>query len=93
VHEKLPDSKVLLLGVFPRDGKTSTRRQQVAEINGIISKLDDGSKTRYLDLTSKFTDSNGDIPPDVMKDHLHPTPKGYKIWAENMQPLLDEMMK
>ncbi|MEO6789114.1 MAG: GDSL-type esterase/lipase family protein [Chthoniobacteraceae bacterium] len=93
VHEKLPDAKVLLLGVFPREGKASRHRKQIEEINSIISKLDDGKKTRYLDLTSKFTDAKGEIPKAIMPDGLHPNAAGYKIWAEAMQPLLDEMMK
>jgi len=93
VHEKLPDAKVLLLGVFPREGKESRHRKQIEEINAIICKLDDGKKTRYLDLTSKFTDANGEIPKDIMPDGLHPNAAGYKIWAEAMQPLLTEMMK
>ena len=93
VHEKLPDAKVLLLGVFPREGKESRHRKQIEEINEIISKLDDGRKTRYLDLTAKFTDANGEIPKDIMPDGLHPNAAGYKIWAEAMQLLLDEMMK
>lgn len=93
VREKLPDANVLLLGVFPREGKASRHRQQIGEINAIISKLDDGKHTRYLDLTSKFTDTNGGIPKDIMPDGLHPNAAGYKIWAEAMQPLLGEMMK
>jgi lysophospholipase L1-like esterase len=93
VHEKLPDAKVLLLGVFPREGKDSRHRKQIQDINAIISKLDDGKKTRYLDLTAKFTDTNGDIPKDIMPDGLHPNAAGYKIWAEAMQPLLGELMK
>ena len=93
VHEKLPDANVLLLGVFPREAKASRHRKQIEEINAIISKLDDGKHTRYLDLTSKFTDTNGEIPKDIMPDRLHPNAAGYKIWAEGMQPLLGELMK
>jgi beta-glucosidase len=93
VHQKLPEAKVLLLGVFPRDGKDSSSRKKVEEINAIISKLDDGKTTRYLDIGSKFLDEKGELPKDIMPDKLHPTEKGYKIWAEAMQPLLDEMMK
>ena len=93
VHTKLPDAKVLLLGVFPREGKESRHRKQIEEINSIISKLDDGKQTRYLDLTAKFTDANGEIPKDIMPDGLHPNAAGYKIWAEAMQPLLGELMK
>jgi len=26
-------------------------------------------------------------------DHLHPTAKGYQIWADAMQSTLDELMK
>ena len=93
VHERLPETKVLLLGVFPREKKDSRHRKQITEINTVISKLDDGSKTRFLDLTPKFTDANGGIPKDIMPDGLHPSAKGYQIWADAMQPLLDDMMK
>jgi lysophospholipase L1-like esterase len=93
VHVKLADTKVLLLGVFPREGKDSRHRRQIEEINASIRKLDDGKKTRYLDLTPKFTDEKGEIPKAIMPDALHPNAAGYKIWAEAMQPLLSEMMR
>lgn len=93
VHVKLPDTKVLLLGVFPREKKDSPHRQAVTAINSIINKYDDKSKTRYLDLTPKFIDATGEIPKDIMPDGLHPNAAGYEIWAKSMQPLLDEMIK
>ena len=95
LHQKLPDTKVLLLGIFPRGGIRSRNmpiRSRIAAVNAIVSKLDDGNKTRYLDMAPKFLGVNGDIPKDVLGDGLHPTPKGDQIWAETTQPLLDEMM-
>jgi lysophospholipase L1-like esterase len=98
IHEKLPEAKLLLLAIFPRgadpaDPKVAPLREKITAINTELAKLDDGSKTRYLDIGSKFLDADGKIPVDVMKDALHPTPKGYQIWADAMQPLLDEMMR
>ena len=98
IHEKLPDAKLLLLGIFPRgadpkDPKVADMRAKIKQVNSELAKLDDGNKTRYLDIGDKFLDGDGAIPKDIMKDALHPTPKGYQIWADAMQPLLDEMMK
>jgi lysophospholipase L1-like esterase len=98
IHDKIPDAKVLLLGVFPRgadpkDPKVANMRATIKQINSELAKLDDGNKTRYLDIGDKFLDANGVIQKDIMSDALHPTAKGYQIWAEAMQPLLDEMMK
>jgi lysophospholipase L1-like esterase len=93
IREKLPDSKILLLGVFPRDTPGSVHREAVEKINEIISKLDDGNMIRYLDIGKVFLDGDGNIPDDVMRDKLHPTPKGYELWYNAMKPLLDEMMK
>jgi lysophospholipase L1-like esterase len=93
IHEKLPQTKVLLLGVFPRATKTSPQRDAVGKINQIISKLDDGSKTRYLDIGKVFLDADGELPADIMPDKLHLTSKGYDLWYDAMHPLLEEMMK
>ncbi len=93
VHAKLPNAKILLLGVFPRDKKGSRLRTQVEGINELISKYGDGKTVTYLDLTGKFLDADGEIPKDIMPDGLHPNAAGYKIWAEAMKPTLDGLMK
>jgi lysophospholipase L1-like esterase len=97
-HEKLPDAKLLLLGIFPRGADpenptTAQMRDKIKLVNEALAKLDDGNKTRYLDIGEKFLTADGIIRYSMMPDALHPTPKGYKIWAEAMQPLLDEMLK
>jgi len=106
LHEKLPKTKVLLLGVFPRNDKDKANKQievgkadepvraRLKNINEKISKLDDGGKTvKYLDIGPKFLDSDGGLHRDVMPDWLHPNAKGYQIWADAVQPTLDELMK
>src|SRR6478609_8182910 len=93
VHEKLPETKVLLLGVFPRSTPGSQHRQAVEEINKLIAPFADGEKTRYLDISKSFLDEQGNIPDDVMPDKLHPNAKGYDIWYEAMWPTLQEMLK
>ncbi|HSV15226.1 MAG TPA: GDSL-type esterase/lipase family protein [Tepidisphaeraceae bacterium] len=98
IHEKLPETKLLLLAIFPRgadpaDPKTAGLREKIRQVNVELAKLDDGDKTRYLDIGPKFLDGEGKITKEMMPDALHPTKKGYVVWADAMQPLLDEMMK
>lgn len=93
IHSKLPQTKVLLLGVFPRGTPDSAHRKAVVEINRIIANFADGKKTRFLDIGTSFLDQEGNIPADVMPDKLHPNAKGYDIWYQAMVPVLDEMMR
>ncbi len=98
IHEKLPDTKVLVLGIFPRgvdpeNPAVAALREKLSAVNANLAKLDDGKSTRYLDIGGKFLNADGILRFSIMPDALHPSHKGYEIWAAAMQPLLDEMMK
>jgi lysophospholipase L1-like esterase len=93
IRTRLPESKILLLAVFPRGTLDDPQRAQVALINTVIAKLDDGKMVRYLDIDPNFLESDGTLPRSVMPDLLHPNEYGYQIWADAMNPTLDEMMK
>jgi lysophospholipase L1-like esterase len=95
LHSKLPGTKVLLLGIFPRSaGAGDPARARIKAINEQLAGLDDGGKTaKYLDIGEKFLAPDGPLPNDRMPDALHPNEKGYEIWADAMAPTLAEMMK
>lgn len=93
IRSKLPDTKILLLGVFPRGNFDDPQRAQVALINTVICKLDDGSTIKYLDIGSQFLEADGTLPKSIMPDLLHPNAQGYKIWAAAMEPTLAAMLK
>ncbi len=82
LRKDFPDAKILLLAVFPRSGAQSKVRGQIAEINQMISTLNDNQHVFYMDIGDKFLAPDGSIPHDIMSDGLHPTSKGYEIWAE-----------
>jgi lysophospholipase L1-like esterase len=93
---KLPDSKILLLAIFPRQAKpTDELRVKNEKANDILAKLDQGptGKIRFLSIWKQFLTDDGTLTKQIMPDLLHPNAAGYKIWADAMQPTLDEMMK
>jgi lysophospholipase L1-like esterase len=91
LRAKLPDSKILLLAIFPRGTLADPQRAQVALSNTVIAKLDDGKMVKFLDIGPKFLGADGTLPRSVMPDLLHPNEHGYQIWADAMNPTLDEM--
>ncbi len=93
VRQKLPQTKILLLGIFPRDAAASEARKKNAAVNGIISKLDDGKSVFYLDIGSAFLDDKGEISSEIMPDKLHPSAKGYELWYNALMPKLTEFLK
>ena len=92
LREKLPDMKVLLLGIFPFREDFNPQRAKALEINQALNKLDDGKTVFYLDFGYQFLQPDGKISKEIMRDFLHPSAKGYKIWAEAMEPKLAELL-
>ncbi len=93
LRKALPETKILLLGIFPRDENPSARRERIVSINEQIAKLDDGKMVKYLDIGKHFLNSDETISKDVMPDFLHLSPKGYRIWADAMEPTLWSMLE
>ena len=92
LQKDFPQAKILLLGVFPRGRPNDPVRETIAEINRTIAKLHDGQRVHYLDIGAKFLAPDGSIPADVMSDLLHPSTKGYEIWAEAVKEPLTALM-
>ena len=93
IRAKLPDTKILLLAVFPRGEKANPQREKLKEVNTTIAKLDDGKSVFYLDIGDKFLQPDGTLTKEIMPDFLHLSAKGYQIWADSIAAKLAELMK
>ncbi|MGZ8869008.1 MAG: GDSL-type esterase/lipase family protein, partial [Thermoanaerobaculia bacterium] len=94
VREKLPDSKLLVMGIFPRGADANDpKRAKIREVNRALAKLDDGESVRFLDIGDRFLAPDGSLPKEIMPDALHLNFKGYQMWAEALAPVLGQMMK
>jgi len=89
LKERRPDTKVLLLGVFPR-GKypSDVLRKNNEEINNQMERYADGEHIHYMDIGSVFLEADGTIRDEVMPDYLHPSSEGYARWAKAIEPKL-----
>jgi lysophospholipase L1-like esterase len=91
-----PQAKVLVLGVFPRNNarapeQTPVMNATIKAINTGLTLLADGKQVFYMDIGDKFL-VNGVVPVDIMADGLHPTAKGYQIWADAILPTVKKLM-
>jgi lysophospholipase L1-like esterase len=94
LKRNFPTAKILLLAIFPRSTPGDPVRDKIAEVNRIISRLDDGRQVFYMDIGPKFLDASGVFLPDAFRpDNLHPAAKGYDIWGSAVQAKLAELMK
>ena len=94
MRKDFPNAKILLLAIFPRGTPADPVREKIAEVNRIISRLDDQQHVFYMDIGSKFLDEKGYFLPETFRtDNLHPQAKGYDIWGAAVKDKLTELMK
>lgn len=93
LRTRFPETRILFLAIFPRGEKAAPQRLQIAEVNRAVARLHDGKHVYFLDIGAKFLDADGNIPREVMPDLLHPSEKGYQIWADAIWEPLKDLLK
>jgi lysophospholipase L1-like esterase len=91
-----PQAKILVLGVFPRNNarnpeQTPVMNATIKAVNTGLAQFADEKQVFYMDIGDKFL-VNGGVPVDIMADGLHPTAKGYQIWADAIVPTVKKLM-
>lgn len=94
LKQKMPKTKILVLGIFPRGANNEDKlRQQNEATNAIVATFADGQTVQYLDIGKTFLAADGTLSKDIMPDLLHPNAKGYEMWANAIKDKVAEMMK
>jgi lysophospholipase L1-like esterase len=90
-EKRCPHAHIALMAIFPRGRMPSeASRIKVEAVNRLIASLDDGRRVSFVDIGPSLIEADGSISADSMPDYLHPTAKGYVIWAEALKSLLDK---
>jgi lysophospholipase L1-like esterase len=68
--------------------------QEIDRINANLAQLADGKTIRYLSVNDKLADKDGRLLDGMMdaRDQLHPTVKGYQVWADALKPIFTEVL-
>jgi len=93
IHQKLPDTKVLLIAAFPKGAHpTDPLRVKIASYNDALSKLADDKTTFYLDASKGFLDANGAAASVPIPGPMPYDPASFQIWADNQRAKIAELM-
>ena len=92
IRERLPKTKIIVVGIFPRGQTFSTQRGKILQVNQALAKLADGKMIYYIDFGSQLIETDGSISKAVMPDHLHLSERGYVIWAAAIEPKLKKLL-
>jgi len=93
LKQQLPETKILLLAIFPRGEKSDDRLRKINDgINEIIAGYANDKDVFFLDINEKFLANDGTLPKNIMPDLLHPNDQGYVIWAETIEPTVAQLM-
>ena len=102
LRQKLPETKVLVLNIFPRATGSRDVRKSLGESITIgpqwelvnrasqlaARRVVDDQWVHFLDINAQFLDLNGVLSRDIMPDFLHLSEKGYALWAAAMEPTI-----
>jgi lysophospholipase L1-like esterase len=92
-QKKAPDAAVVLTGIFPRNDNIAVM-PTIVRINQKLAALADGNSVRFLNINALLADGDGVLVDGVLneRDKLHPTLKGYQIWADALKPIFRELL-
>lgn len=92
IQEKHPESKIMLLPIFPRGANANdVGRKRNEVVNKITKTFADGKKVIWVDFNDKLIDEKGDTKK-FMNDRLHTNHIGYGIWRKAVVPYFDKLL-
>jgi lysophospholipase L1-like esterase len=90
-RQKAPKATIILTAIFPRNDNMAYP-PTIQAVNERLMHLADGKKVRFLNVNSGLSDANGKLFDGMTVDNLHPTVKGFQVWADGLKPMLTELL-
>ena len=92
-RQKAPDAVIVLTAIFPRNDNMAVL-PEIDRVNANIERMADGRSVRFLNVNHRLADRDGRLLDGMMNpsDQLHPTIKGYQVWADGLKPIFTELL-
>ena len=91
LRQRLPQSKILLFSIFPRQAGAANDCNQA--VNARLPSLVDNTMVFHKDINAQFLDAEGGLKQELYyKDQLHLVDKGYQLWWEQMEPMVSQAL-
>jgi len=95
-QEALPDVRILITGILPRDADRSLRKDKIDQVNSSLEKLckhQDIENFYYIPPSDDFLKDNGEVEPEMYyHDLLHMNEKGNESLARSIHTVLKKLM-
>ena len=92
-RRKAPAATIILTAIFPRNDNMAVM-PEINQINTNLAAFADGKRVRLLNINDKLADKDGVLFEGMLndRDKLHPTLKGYQVWADALKPIFTELL-
>jgi len=90
-RQKAPQARIVLMAIFPRNDGLAVG-PSIERINQNIAKFADGKTIQFLNINDQLADKNGLLIDGLTVDQLHPSLKGYQIWADALKPIFTKIL-
>ena len=90
-RQKAPNATIILTAIFPRNDNMAFW-PTIQSANKRLAAFADGKRVRFLDVNAGLAGSSGKLLDGMTIDNLHPTVKGYQVWADGLKPILTELL-
>lgn len=90
VRGRFPQATIVLMAVFPRgESPDHPLRRPIAGINALLPAIAREIGAELVDISEALLDEDGSYSRAMAPDFLHPSAKGYAVWAEALKPFVD----
>ena len=91
-RRKAPKATIILTAIFPRNDNMAVM-PEIDRVNANLARMADGRTIRFVNVNDRLADKDGRLLDGMMNpDNLHPTIRGYQIWADALKPLFTEIL-
>jgi lysophospholipase L1-like esterase len=94
IHQQSPGTVILVMGIFPRGLSSENIYTVVIATNKLLAEnLRNKPNILHLNIGKEMLEGKEEISLEIMDDRCHPTEKGYKIWANAIEDVIERFVK